>query len=298
MAVATVPVSVSAHWSSLAPAHSEAVNLRNPGLNRLPRRPEAVRNRPAPASCWAGARSRTPPVACRPERGLTAAMMQEREQPGAHMLAELDATPLAELRRRAAIVSALSYGPASFSQESVSYRVDGATRFAWNDSGGQSVKWYFTDTGRALLLGFEHEGELNAFGPTDGFALQRSYYRGVPEDLMRYAADRTPAYENQPLTDPVTGASLHAATGVCWYDGAHWHIADGLLEYCADKGIDLDYEAGLDMSPYVLDRDFTPETYLDHYYHRDEGDDLPAAERAALLDAIRPVFAQYPPSGR
>lgn len=219
------------------------------------------------------------------------------EQAGAYMLAELDATPLGELRRRAAIVGALSAGPASFSQESVSYRVDGATRFAWNDSGGQSVKWYFTDGGRALLLAFEHEGELNYPGPPGEFAHQLSYYRGVPDDLMRYAGDRTKAYENMTVADPDTGAELLTATGVCWYDGAHWHVADGLTAYCGENGIDLDLEAGLDMSPYVLDRDFTPETYLDHYWYRDETGAPPAAERAALLDAVRPVFDRYPPAG-
>lgn len=181
------------------------------------------------------------------------------EPGGEHLLAELDATPPTGLRRRDAIVTALADGPASFSRKSVSYRVDGATRFAWNDSGGQSLKWYFTDTGRALLLAFEHEGDLNLPGPLNDFALQRSYYGGVPDDLMRYAADRTPAYENITLTDPVTGATLLTATGVCWYDGARRHIAEGLLEYCAAEGIGLDYESGLDLSPYVLGRDFTPE---------------------------------------
>ncbi|MGH3380560.1 MAG: hypothetical protein ACRDP6_38075 [Actinoallomurus sp.] len=215
------------------------------------------------------------------------------EEHGAHLLAELDATPLAELRRRAAIVTALSDGPASFAQKSVSYRVDGATRFAWNDSGGQSIQWYFTDAGRALLIAFEHEGELNAPGPGGDFALQRTYYRGVPDDLLRYAGDRTPAYENLTVTDPETGATLLLATGVCWYDGAHWHIADGLLEYCADEGIDLDHESGLDLSPYVLDRDFTPESYLDHYYNRDGDLVTTAAEHTAALDTIRPVFAEY-----
>jgi hypothetical protein len=223
-------------------------------------------------------------------------MAQQHEQDGAYLLAELDATPPAELRRRAAIVSGLSGGPASFSQPSVSYRVDGATRFAWNDSGGQSVRWYFTDGGRALLLGFEHEGELNVPGPTGDFALQRDFYRGVPEDLMRYAGDPTPAYENLSLTDPATGATLLTATGVCWFDGARWHLADGLREYCVQGGIDLDFEAGLDTSPYVLDREFTPESYLDHYYYRDVRGELPAAERAALLEAIRPVFDRHPPS--
>ncbi|MFF0449009.1 hypothetical protein ACFYT4_21810 [Streptomyces sp. NPDC004609] len=84
---------------------------------------------------------------------------------------------------------------------------------------------------------------------------------------------------------------------MCWYDGAHRHIADGLLEYCADEGIDLDLESGLDLSPYLLDRDLTPESYLDHYYYRDDWGGLTAAGRAAALDTIRPVFAQYPPPG-
>lgn len=57
---------------------------------------------------------------------------------------------LAELWRPAAIPTALSGDLASLSQKSVSYRVDGATWFAWNDSGGQSVQWYVTDGGRAL----------------------------------------------------------------------------------------------------------------------------------------------------
>ena len=219
------------------------------------------------------------------------------EELGTHMLAELDAMPLAELRRRAAIVTALAEGPASFSTKSDPYRVDGATRFSWNDSGGQSVRWYFTDDGRALLIGFEHEGELNVPGPTNDFALQREYYRGVPDDLMRYAGDRTKAYENLSVTDPETGATLLTATGVCWYDGAHWHIAEGLLEYCVNEDIDLDYEGGLDLSPYVLDRDFTPETYLEHYYNRDGDLVTTDAERATVLDAIRPVFARFPPSG-
>ena len=218
------------------------------------------------------------------------------KQQGAHLLGELDALPLAELRRRAAIVSALSGGPASFSTKSVSYRVDDATRFAWNDSGGQSIAWYFTDDGRALLIAFEHEGELNVPGPTGDFALQQTYYRGVPDDLLRYAGDRTKAYENLTLTDPETGATLLTATGVCWYDGTHWHVAEGLLEYCASEDIDLAFEAGLDLSPYVLDRDFTPESYLDHYYNRD-GDLVTAAERGTVLDTIRPVFAQHPPPG-
>ena len=205
----------------------------------------------------------------------------------------LNSVPLTELRYRAAVVTDLSLTDASFASPSITYRVGNAVRHATNDSGGQSVKWYFTDDGRALLLTFEHEGDLNVAGPDDDFALMTRFYRGVPDDLMRLAADRTKAYENLVATDPATGDVLMFATGVVWFDGTGWHYADGLLDYCATENVDL-LEAGLYLlEPYLLGEDFTPETYVDHFMY--EGWDGP--DRDALLAQVRPVFARHRPAG-
>lgn len=204
-------------------------------------------------------------------------------------LAVLNSTPLDELRYRAAVVTDLSLTDASFASPSMTYRVGDAVRYATNDSGGQSVKWYFTDDGRALLLTFEHEGDLNAAGPDDGYALMTRFFHGVPADLLRLAGDRTEAYENLLLTDPVSGDALLLTSGVVWFDGETWRIADGLLAYCAEENVDLG-EAGLYLlDPYLLDEEFTPESYVDHFLY--DGWDGP--DREALLAQVRPVFARH-----
>lgn len=147
----------------------------------------------------------------------------------------LQATALGEVRRRAALVAAVvDVEPTT---------VDGAERLAWNDGGGQSAVWYFTADGRALLLTFDHEGSLNLYAEDD-YALQVSLYRGVPEDLVALVRDRPENYESLNLTDPDSGATIHYAGGVFWFDGDSWHIADGLVAYCEQEKIELNGEAG------------------------------------------------------
>ncbi|MDT0531699.1 hypothetical protein RM555_22165 [Micromonospora sp. DSM 115977] len=51
----------------------------------------------------------------------------------------LRATPIGEVRRRAAIVSELTFHAPT--------TVDGAERFAWDDGGGQSTVWHLPRTG-------------------------------------------------------------------------------------------------------------------------------------------------------
>ncbi|MFD3517622.1 hypothetical protein [Streptomyces sp. NPDC058657] len=153
----------------------------------------------------------------------------------------LSATPLPEVRRRAAVVDGLT------GVEPVT--VPGARRLAWNDGGGQSAVWYFAEDGRVLLLTFDHESTLNLYAEQD-FALQESFYKGVPESLVALVRDRPENYESLNLTDPATGRTIHYAGGVFWYDGTRWHVSDGLAEYCRREDTDLFGESGF---TYCLD---------------------------------------------
>ncbi|MFF4172857.1 hypothetical protein [Streptomyces sp. NPDC001744] len=196
----------------------------------------------------------------------------------------LAATPLPEVRRRAAVVDELT------GVEPVT--VPGACRPAWNDGGGQSAVWYFAGDGRVLLLTFDHESELNLYAEGD-FALQESFYEGVPESLVALVRDRPENYESLNLTDPATGRTIHYAGGVFWYDGARWHVSDGLAEHCRREDVDLFGESGFDycLDAYRFGRDLTPETVV---AARDE-DGLyeDEKEREADLAHVREVFARH-----
>lgn len=194
----------------------------------------------------------------------------------------LVATPLAEVRRRAAIVDEIA--------EVAPVVVDGAERFAWNDRGGQSTVWYFTPDGRALLLTFDHELELNLYAEGD-YALQESLYRGVPEDLVRLVRDRPENYESLNLVDDATGSTIHYAGGVFWFDGGQWREAEGFLAHCEREDLDPMVESGFGycLEPYLFGREFTPEAVVDSRsdWYSDE------SERAAALTAIRGIFARH-----
>lgn len=196
----------------------------------------------------------------------------------------LTATPFQEVRRRAAIVDDLvGIKPVT---------VPGAQRLAWNDGGGQSAVWYFAEDGRALLLTFDHESDLNLYAEDD-FALQESFYAGVPESLVALVRDRPENYESLNLTDPATGRTIHYAGGVFWYDGISWHVSDGLEDYCRREDVDLFAESGFDycLGVYRLGEDFTPETLValrveNGRYENEE-------EREADLSALRETFARH-----
>lgn len=149
----------------------------------------------------------------------------------------LKATPLVEVRRRAATIGAAA--------EVAPMVVDGAERFAWNDGGGQSAVWYFTPDGRALLLTFDHETDLNLYAEGD-YALQESLYRGVPEGLVRLVRDRPENYESLNLTDEATGNTIFYAGGVFWFDGEGWRAAEGFSAYCEEQGFDPMVESGFE----------------------------------------------------
>lgn len=193
------------------------------------------------------------------------------------------ATPLAEVRRRAAIIGEIA--------EVAPMTVDGAERFAWNDSGGQSAVWYFTPEGRALLLTFDHETDLNLYAEGD-YAVQESLYRGVPEDLVRLVRNRPENYESLNLTDEATGNTIHYAGGVFWFDGERWRESEGLVEHCEREGLDPTADSGFGycLEPYLFGHEFTPETVVENrvgqgWYEEED-------ERAAAVVGIGEVFAR------
>ncbi|MFE6528577.1 hypothetical protein ACFVMA_06525 [Streptomyces rochei] len=196
----------------------------------------------------------------------------------------LTVTPLPEIRRRAAVLDDLAQvDPVT---------VPGAHRLAWNDGGGQSAVWYFTEDGRVLLLTFDHESVLNLYAEDD-FALQESFFEGVPDSLVTLVRDRPENYESLNLTDATTGRTIHYAGGVFWYDGTRWQVSDGLAEYCRREGVDLFGESGFDycLDAYRLGQDFTPESIV---AGRDEdGRYEDEKEREADLAGLREVFGRH-----
>ncbi|MBJ6617821.1 MULTISPECIES: hypothetical protein [Streptomyces] len=196
----------------------------------------------------------------------------------------LTVTPLPEIRRRAAVLDDLAQvDPVT---------VPGAHRLAWNDGGGQSAVWYFTEDGRVLLLTFDHESVLNLYAEDD-FALQESFFEGVPESLVTLVRDRPENYESLNLTDATTGRTIHYAGGVFWYDGTRWQVSDGLAEYCRREDVDLFGESGFDycLDAYRLGQDFTPESIV---ADRDEdGRYENEKDREADLAGLREVFGRH-----
>ncbi len=196
----------------------------------------------------------------------------------------LTVTPLPEIRRRAAVLDDLAQvDPVT---------VPGAHRLAWNDGGGQSAVWYFTEDGRVLLLTFDHESVLNLYAEDD-FALQESFFEGVPDSLVTLVRDRPENYESLNLTDATTGRTIHYAGGVFWYDGTRWQVSDGLAEYCRREDVDLFGESGFDycLDAYRLGQDFTPESIV---ADRDEdGRYENEKDREADLAGLREVFGRH-----
>lgn len=191
-------------------------------------------------------------------------------------------TPPAEVRRRAAIIGEIA--------EVVPVVVDGAERFAWNDSGGQSAVWYFTPDGRAMLLTFDHESELNLYG-RGGYPVQESIYRGVPDDLVGLVRNRPEYYESLNHVDEATGHTIHHAGGVFWFDGEQWREADGLLAYCEQKGLDPLGESGFVYctEAYLFGLEFTAESVVESRAHWYDDE----AERVAAPAEIREMFARH-----
>ena len=207
-------------------------------------------------------------------------MSEEKEQ---HPWNALQQTPLSDLKRRAKIVDTLE------GIETV--ELAGAERFASDCGDGDALAWYFTDDGKVLLVTYMHESELNVydFHEEEGkdYAVQRSYFRGVPDDLVALVENQDETNEMFNIEDPA-GRTIQVATGVYWSDGNTWHIAEGLLEHCRNEGLDVFDEAGFYMVyMYVLGRPFTPEEYHAATFN----EFLSAEENQERLERLRTVFA-------
>lgn len=199
----------------------------------------------------------------------------------------LQRTPIAEVRRRATIVDRWN--------DIEQVDVPGGVRFAWNDGGGQAAGWFFADDGRALLLTYEHESALNFY---EDYTEQAALFGGVPPELVALVANRPESYEFL-NTDDGTGRTLPHASGVFWFDGAAWHVAQGLVDYCEKNAITLftatgfSHDVGFEytLSDYLFGREFTPETLIEEqaangWYEDDD-------EREQALERLRAVFAAH-----
>ncbi|MDT9592257.1 hypothetical protein RDV89_04220 [Nocardioides zeae] len=128
-----------------------------------------------------------------------------------------------EVRRRARVVGERTGVP--------SVVLDGVERHGWRGGDGRATAWYFTADGRALLTWFDPCSEL-ADVPArgrDGVEPEAYYgamFDGVPDDLRAAVTDRPG--DLLPNTQG-SGTPVHLVTGVFWFDGLHWRMADGWL---------------------------------------------------------------------
>lgn len=139
-----------------------------------------------------------------------------------------------------------------------------------------------------------HESELSTYCEHDDvdkdYAQQSSYFDGVPAALAALVRKRPETTESINIESGM-GDRIHLATGVFWYDGTRWHVAEGLVEHCRRNGIDLCAQSGLStIGPCLLGQEFTPERYFAHMGY-DEGHS--EKEQRALMESIRAAFARH-----
>lgn len=196
----------------------------------------------------------------------------------------LQATASAEVLRRTTIIGQ-SIGIPPFP-------LGNAVMNIWKDWSGQRAVWYFTTDGRILLTTIDHETSLNMAVHGD-YTRQRQLYDGVPDDLLVYVRNGPDTPDHYNLVQSRTQETIYIAGGVFWYDGRHWHIADGLAEHCRREGLDLFAESGFDycLDFYRFGRDFTPEALVDDRVLC--GEFTNPEEHQEALAEFRELFAAY-----
>lgn len=134
------------------------------------------------------------------------------------------------------------------------------SRYAWENGGGDAAVWFFHEDERALLLTVDHESDLNLYSDGDGDG-QRDLFRGLPDDMLELVVGRED--EAPLLTMPYKDTRVTFATGVFWFDGTEWRIAEGLSERIdADESLRLrDTGIRFCLSPYNLRTDYEPGTF-------------------------------------
>jgi hypothetical protein len=183
----------------------------------------------------------------------------------------LNATPLAELRRRARVLARLSGTPDA--------RLDTATVLGWENGAGDSAAWVLPGDDTALLLALDHESELNLFVEAeasdqlrmfDGVpAGLRSLVIGVPDESVFLSLGEGPA------AAPVASAVAFLHDGV-------WSLSPGLLALCARRGLDPVVDSGLAfcLHEYLLGDEFSVEALSRRDPERRWGIDAAGVEAA------------------
>jgi hypothetical protein len=165
--------------------------------------------------------------------------------------------PLAEVRRRAEILSSLT--------GVLPRHIGDTVRYGWTNGLGDAVAWHFTPDDRALLLVFDQGSALNRVGETVGASAHLGYYDGLPVDLAALARRPDPDELLPALVDE-RGAVL-AATGIFWYDaaGREWRAAPGLWTACDEAGLDLWPASGVErcLQDYRFAQPLTAEAVID-----------------------------------
>ncbi|WP_155828522.1 hypothetical protein [Gordonia hirsuta] len=195
--------------------------------------------------------------------------------------------PAGELRRRAAIVEEIAADEGLLTP----VPVPGAEHFGWADGSGQETHWFFHPDGKILLTTFDHECALNVY-PDYDYEQQRSLLDGVPEPLCAPLLD-LPGDGPLLTIAAADGRTVLTVGGVFFLDPAsadrpgEWQVAQGVLDFCAARGLDVFLEAGFAwcVSDYHLDGDCTVEAMLAErrlrgYYDGDFADE--AADRRRL----------------
>ncbi|MFT4127300.1 MAG: hypothetical protein QM662_13865 [Gordonia sp. (in: high G+C Gram-positive bacteria)] len=139
-----------------------------------------------------------------------------------------------DLRRRAAIIEQVE----SDDGASLWVRptpVAGFEHFSWANGCGDCAHWFFHPSGQILLTTFDHEDELNVYGFYD-YSRQLGFLDGVPAELRRAVLDLPDDSIFLTIRSADRMRSVLAVSGVFWFDGTGWHVAQGLIDYAAANG--------------------------------------------------------------
>lgn len=144
--------------------------------------------------------------------------------------------PLAEIERRARLVGERAeVEPAT---------VGDAVRYGWENGAGDVTAWYFRPDGTALLITFDHESPLSRYPDWD-LAGQLAFHDGVPAGLRDLVVGQSEDDLLLTITsDDDEFVEATTATGVAWFDGSVWRVAEGLERWCAEHGLSLEDDTG------------------------------------------------------
>lgn len=200
-------------------------------------------------------------------------------------------TPLPEIIRRVSLLAEF--------ENCAETEVDGARRFGWEDGGGQFAVWYFLSDGRAMLLTSDHELQLNVLGGPEEYAVQTSFFDGVPADLVALVTDRPEHDETFNIEGP-DGHTIETAGGVFFFDGQRWQISPGVLAYLADGQPvdsttvdDVLFESGFTtcLESYCFGEEFTVDAIMREYYPYVLEPDEERAQRERLAEILADPLA-------